>query len=807
MSTIEMDSRLNRIRQLEDEHGFGLVGTYLLDYQKKIVYADKTLSAMYGLPFDEAGIPLADFLKNIDEEDLQRANHLREAQINKSEPYQIEYRVRISPEKTKWVLARAKAKMVDGDLFYEGIVVDVTSGKEADIALQTQNKLIRTITDNATSALFLMNDKGYCTFMNPAAETMFGYTLTEIKSKPLHYLIHHHYPDGREYPMEECPLDRALPQNFEMRAHEDLFFRKDGTSLPVLCAASPIFENGIPVATVIEVRDISEQKKANMLLQTHAERLEILNSIGLSISESLDLQEILQKVTDAVTKLTGANFGAFFYNTINASGEAFLLYTLSGAPREAFEKFGTPRNTAVFHPTFAGEGVVRVADITKDPRYGKNAPNNGMPAGHLPVVSYLAVPVISKSGKVIGGLFLGHKDADVFTAEHESLVLGVASQAAIALDNAKLYEEVKELSIKKDEFLSIASHELKTPLTSIKAFNQLMQRTKDCAKLSDFVQKSAEHISRLEKLINDLLDVSKINAGKLQFTMEQFNFRQIVTDCVESVQHLAPSHKISVENAVDVLYTGDRLRLEQVLNNFLTNAVKYSPGGERVLVSSTLQSNNLIVSVQDFGIGIPQDQLDKLFDRYYRVDNTSMRFEGLGLGLFISSEILKRHGGDFWIESEQGKGSTFFFRLPLERQGEAEVTETEISYKDSSITILYNQQDDRIEVDWKGFQNFSSVQNGCMKMLEILKKNQCYKVINDNRNIQGTWSEAAEWVGREWFPMMEEAGLRYFAWIFSPSTFSQLSAKKSVDIKEGRVMTEFFTDIGSAEKWLDDKGG
>ncbi len=802
-----MDSRLNRIRQLEDEHGFGLVGTYLLDYQKKIVYADKTLSAMYGLPFDEAGIPLADFLKNIDEEDLQRANHLREAQINKSEPYQIEYRVRISPEKTKWVLARAKAKMVDGDLFYEGIVVDVTSGKEADIALQTQNKLIRTITDNATSALFLMNDKGYCTFMNPAAETMFGYTLTEIKSKPLHYLIHHHYPDGREYPMEECPLDRALPQNFEMRAHEDLFFRKDGTSLPVLCAASPIFENGIPVATVIEVRDISEQKKANMLLQTHAERLEILNSIGLSISESLDLQEILQKVTDAVTKLTGANFGAFFYNTINASGEAFLLYTLSGAPREAFEKFGTPRNTAVFHPTFAGEGVVRVADITKDPRYGKNAPNNGMPAGHLPVVSYLAVPVISKSGKVIGGLFLGHKDADVFTAEHESLVLGVASQAAIALDNAKLYEEVKELSIKKDEFLSIASHELKTPLTSIKAFNQLMQRTKDCAKLSDFVQKSAEHISRLEKLINDLLDVSKINAGKLQFTMEQFNFRQIVTDCVESVQHLAPSHKISVENAVDVLYTGDRLRLEQVLNNFLTNAVKYSPGGERVLVSSTLQSNNLIVSVQDFGIGIPQDQLDKLFDRYYRVDNTSMRFEGLGLGLFISSEILKRHGGDFWIESEQGKGSTFFFRLPLERQGEAEVTETEISYKDSSITILYNQQDDRIEVDWKGFQNFSSVQNGCMKMLEILKKNQCYKVINDNRNIQGTWSEAAEWVGREWFPMMEEAGLRYFAWIFSPSTFSQLSAKKSVDIKEGRVMTEFFTDIGSAEKWLDDKGG
>ncbi len=800
-----MDSQLARIRTLEEEHAFGLVGTYLLDYHKKIVYADQTLSAMYGLPFDEAGIPLADFLKNIDEEDRQRANQLREAQINKSEPYQLEYRVKIVPGKTRWLLARAKAKIVQGETFYEGIVVDITSGKEADIALQTQNKLIKTITDNATSSLFLMNDKGYCTFMNPAAESMFGYSFEEIKSKPLHYLIHHHYPDGREFPMEDCPLDRALPQNFEMRAHEDLFFRKDGSSVPVSCAASPIFENGVPVATVIEVRDITEQKKANALLEAHAERLEIVNSIGLFISESLDLQEILQKVTDAVTKLTGADFGAFFYNTVNSSGEAFLLYTLAGAPREAFEKFGTPRNTAVFQPTFAGEGVVRVADITKDPRYGKNTPNNGMPRGHLPVVSYMAVPVVSKSGKVIGGLFLGHKNADVFTAEHESLVLGVASQAAIALDNAKLYEEVKELGIKKDEFLSIASHELKTPLTSIKAFNQLMQRTKDFAKLPDFVQKSAEHINRLEKLINDLLDVSKINAGKMQYNMESFSFRQLVLDCIESVQHLAPSHKIFVEDAADIEFTGDRLRLEQVMNNFLTNAVKYSPGGERVIVNSSLRDNNLIVSIQDFGIGIPHDHLDKLFDRYYRVDNTAMRFEGLGLGLFISSEILKRHGGDFWIESEQGIGSTFFFRLPLEQQKEDKVTETDTYYKDPYITIAYNQQNQQLEVDWKGFQNLSSIQNGCMKMLDILKKKNCAKVINDNRNVQGTWSEAAEWVGIEWFPQMEKAGLRYFAWVFSPSTFSQLSAKKAINMKEGKVTTQFFTDISSANKWLTER--
>lgn len=657
--------QLLRIQQMEDEHGFGLVGTYYLDYSNGIVYADRSLSAMYGLEYNENGIPIADFLKNISEEDLERANTLRKSQFYKSEPYEIEYRIKLANDKFRWVLARAQVKAIGDNVFYEGIVVDITAGKESDRALLAQNKLTKTITDNATSALLLMNDKGYCTFINPAAEAMFGYSLEEIGSKPLHYLIHHHYPDGSYYPMEDCPLDRALPQNFEMRAHEDLFFRKDGSTIPVLCAASPIFEDGVPVATVIEVRDITEHKKAEALSQQQAERLQLLNSVGSSISENLNLQEILQKVTDVVTKLTGANFGAFFYNTVDFSGEAYVLYTLSGAPREAFERFGMPRNTAVFHATFSGAGAVRVPDITKDPRYGKNTPYNGMPAGHLPVVSYLAVPVTSKSGKVIGGLFLGHKEVDVFTEEHESMVLNIAAQASIALDNAQLYEEVKKLNTKKDEFLSIASHELKTPLTSIKALNQLMRRTQDPAKFAEFLGKSAENIQRLEKLVNNLLDVTKINAGKMQYDMQPFDFGQMLKESIQSVQHTTTTHEIILNADLEVAFTGDRMRLEQVINSLLTNAIKYSPGGKKVLVNAKVEEGNVTVSVQDFGIGIPKDHLSRLFERFFRADNTAMRFEGLGLGLFISSEILKQHMGDFWIESEPGEGSTFYFRLPV----------------------------------------------------------------------------------------------------------------------------------------------
>ena len=359
---------------------------------------------------------------------------------------------------------------------------------------------------------------------------------------------------------------------------------------------------------------------------------------------------------------------------------------------------------------------------------------------------------------------------------------------------------------KKDEFLSIASHELKTPLTTIKAFNQLMKRTNDIDKLHGFVEKSANNIFRLEKLISDLLDVTKINAGKMSYTMKEFDFGQMLRESIESVQYTSANHELILSEMESVIYTGDRFRIEQVLNNFLTNAVKYSPGGGKVLISCKVEMDNIIVSVQDFGIGIASNDLQRLFERYYRVDNSALRFEGLGLGLFISSEILKGHQGSFWLESKPEEGSTFYFRLPLSTAHSLKpVIEKHLFYKDDSITISYNEQYRRMDVDWTGFQSFESVQHGGMLMLEMLRENKCTKVLNDNRNVLGTWSEASEWAGEVWFPMIEKAGLKYFAWIYSPSVFSQLSAQKSVDIAVGNVVTQFFTDIGVAEEWLNSK--
>ncbi|RYG19876.1 MAG: PAS domain S-box protein [Chitinophagaceae bacterium] len=355
---------------------------------------------------------------------------------------------------------------------------------------------------------------------------------------------------------------------------------------------------------------------------------------------------------------------------------------------------------------------------------------------------------------------------------------------------------------RKDEFLSIASHELKTPLTSIKAFNQLMVRAHDITDIRQHLKKSSDNIVRLEKLIDDLLDVTKITAGKMQYNMEKFNFESMVSDVVDGFKLIALQHEVILENNDAAIYRGDRFRLEQVLNNFLSNAVKYSPNGQKIIINSRNEQDNIIVSVQDFGIGIAKQDVNRLFERYYRVDNTAMRFEGLGLGLFIASEILKRHKGNFWLESTEGFGSTFYFRLPISTQNLTPVKEKNESYEDESILIHYNKEDDRLELDWIGHQNMETVKHGCMKTLEMILRFKVTKILNNNIHVIGSWSDASEWVGKVFFPMMEKKGVRSVAWVFSPNAFSQLSAKKSVEVAVGTILTQFFTSYEEAEEWI-----
>ena len=321
-----------------------------------------------------------------------------------------------------------------------------TDSREID-ALRRQaaatERRLQAILDNATVAVFVMNERQHCVYMNAAAEKLTGYTLAETQGRPLHDVIHHTRPDGSHFPLEQCAIDRAFPENVQEQG-EEVFVHKNGSFYPVAFTASPLRDEASnTIGTIIEVRDIRGEKETQRDAAEQAHTLEVLNRTGAAVAAELDLDRIVQIVTDAGVEITGAQFGAFFYNVVDEAGESMLLYALSGAPREAFSGYPHPRATEVFAPTFKGEGVVRSDDITKDRRYGKNAPNNGMPAGHLPVRSYLAVPVVSRSGEVIGGLFFGHEASGVFTRAVEDRVVGVAGQAAVAIDNARLYREAQ----------------------------------------------------------------------------------------------------------------------------------------------------------------------------------------------------------------------------------------------------------------------------------------------------------------------------------------------------------------------------
>lgn len=228
--------------------------------------------------------------------------------------------------------------------------------------------------------------------------------------------------------------------------------------------------------------------------------------------------------------------------------------------------------------------------------------------------------------------------------------------------------ERKKLEQRKDEFIGIASHELKTPLTSIKGYTQILERIirqMGDDKLKLYLRKTNVYIDRLDSLIADLLDVSKIQAGKLQMNFSTFPFHELLAEGIETMQHTYSQHRIIVKGNIDAEITGDKHRLEQVFTNLLSNAIKYSPEADRVEIDIKKNSNSLQIGIRDYGIGIDSEQVPKLFRRFYRIDERATQFSGLGIGLYISNQIVKRHGGKMWVRSQPGEGSIFYFTLPV----------------------------------------------------------------------------------------------------------------------------------------------
>ena len=230
-------------------------------------------------------------------------------------------------------------------------------------------------------------------------------------------------------------------------------------------------------------------------------------------------------------------------------------------------------------------------------------------------------------------------------------------------------QQQKKVMDKKDEFISIASHELKTPVTSIKGYVQLLRHNfeqEGHTEAADMLGKVDTQINKLTSLIGDLLDVKKMENGQLQYNQDSFDFNELVMETIEETQRVIGSHIIKYTLEESATITGDRNKIGQVITNLIDNAAKYSPGDSDIIIKTSLDKKNIRLSVRDFGIGIPIEQQEKVFDRFFRVNRENdITYAGLGLGLYISAEIIKRHMGTLSVESAPGKGALFYFDLPV----------------------------------------------------------------------------------------------------------------------------------------------
>jgi PAS domain S-box-containing protein len=523
------------------------------------------------------------------------------------------------------------------------------------------------VVESSDDAIVSKDLNSIITSWNPGAERIFGYTAAEAIGKSIRMII----PD--ELQSEEDVVLAKIKAGERIDHYETIRQRKDGSRIAISLTVSPVLDDrGIVVGASKIARDITEQRRLAAEAREHAANTARLNEVGTVVASTLDRETIVQKVTDTARELTHAEFGAFFYNVRDQqTGDAYLLYALSGAPREAFANFPHPRATALFGPTFRGEGPVRLDDVTRDPRYGHNDPYYGMPPGHLPVRSYLAVPVKGLDGHVIGGLFFGHSKAGCFTEQHERLAVGTAAWASVALENARLYSEAQDANRMKDDFLAVLSHELRTPLNAILGYARLLHSGMLDGEQMSRALETVERNSRwLTQIVEDVLDVSRIVSGKIRLDVQAVELPSIIDNAVATIQPAADAKGIKLQALIDPrapAVSGDADRLQQVVWNLLSNAVKFTPKHGRVQVRLERVDSHVEIIVSDTGAGIRSDFLPYVWERFRQGDaGPTRKTGGLGLGLSIVRHIVEMHGGTVEAVSPgEGQGSTFTISLPL----------------------------------------------------------------------------------------------------------------------------------------------
>ena len=607
--------------------------------------------------------------------------------LRTGEPYDHEHRIRPADGSYCWMRSRAWPRRDSAQKIvrWYGTTEDINERKQAEAKLRESEERYRTLMETVPQLVWTCLQDGSCDYLSRQWAEYTG--IPEAELLALNWLGVVIHPDDAERSQQawmDAIADRA-PYDLEYRLR-----RHDGVYRWFKTRGKPVRDpQGNILRWVGTCTDLEEEKKAfedrKQLLAREREArdiAELLNQVGPTLSAELDSQKLAQKITDIATQLIGAQFGALFHNVLNERGESYTLYTLSGVQREAFAGLPMPRNTHVFGPTYRGEGVVRSGDITQDPRYGKNSPYQGIPGGHLPVRSYLAAPVVSRSGEVLGGLLFGDSRAGVFTEQHEQLAHGIAAQAAIALDNANLFtqaqqahealeqsnSELRRANEDLNQFAFSASHDLQEPLRMVTIYSQILERKYG----SQLDEQAAECLSfavqgarRMESLIKDLLAYTQAAGGSLD-EATPISASEVLEEAIGNLKGSIDENEARIEIDPLPALKVKKVHLLQLFQNLAGNAIKYrSEAPPHVHVSAERVEGMWRLCIRDNGIGIAPQYAHEIFGIFRRLHGTGGKYEGTGMGLAICQKIVERYGGRIWVESEgDGRGSTFYFTLP-----------------------------------------------------------------------------------------------------------------------------------------------
>jgi signal transduction histidine kinase/CheY-like chemotaxis protein len=411
-----------------------------------------------------------------------------------------------------------------------------------------------------------------------------------------------------------------------------------------------------------ELRKLLEERKSfEDQLREESRVNSILRRLGISLAAELDPDRLAQLVADEAAALTGAELGAMF-------DAHRRLLALGGTLRGEARRLSLQSDSPTVARTLRGERAVRLDDLGgAGPVFSEGAPR---------VRSYLAIPVLSRTGEVLAGLFFGHSQPGTFTEHHERLVLGLAAQASIALDNARLLRDLQDSDRRKDEFIAVLGHELRNPLAPVLTALEVAKRDpSSAARQIAILERQARHMVRI---VDDLLDIARISRGRIELKRQPLSVNEALVRAAEAISPLALARqqKLIVQPPKEpLLVDADPVRLEQILGNLLSNAIKYTPGPGEVELAAERRGSTLEIRVRDTGIGIPPEAQASLFEPFIQTPHAKdYSTGGLGIGLSLVKGLVELHGGTVAVHSEgSGCGSLFTVRLPGATRGSTPV--------------------------------------------------------------------------------------------------------------------------------------